>query len=153
MKYALLNEELFIRFLEAYKRFYILETGQEPDNVYWKNFIQWLNMNIRNPECLFLLAVEGKKIRGFILGYPLPALDGVKTISVDPFYVFPEHRNKKIGLTLFQMFIGFCKRKGYQRILGTIKFNENPKIIQWLRKKQTLGIQPKWLVVEKQLEV
>jgi len=146
MKYTALNEELFIRFLEAYKQFYIEQSGNEPDGVYWANFVAFVNINMKNPECLFLLAVEGKRVRGFVLAYPIPVFDGIKTVCVDPFYVFPEYRDKKIGLNLLNILDGWCKQKGYKRMMGSVKL-ENAKI--WLRKTKLLTGKPKVLVLER----
>ncbi|HOM27151.1 MAG TPA: GNAT family N-acetyltransferase [bacterium] len=148
MRYTILTEYLYLRFLEAYRQFYFEVYKKLPSEEYWKNFIMFVSQNMHNDNYLFLLAVEGKKVRGFCIVAPVINFEEIPTAIVEPLYVFPKWRNQGIGKNLIAIIKGWLKKKGYKKVITTEEFNKNT----FKRKQKLLGLKPVRVILEKELE-
>lgn len=140
MKYTILNEDLYLRFLEAYREFYIDKFEKEPGDVFWSNFVKFVSVNLHNPNCLFLLAVDGKKVKGFVIMEEIFDFEGEKTAFIHHFYVSPKARGKNVGLNLLNIAKGWLKQKGFVKAMyyedyGKEIFNRKKRLVEAIPKK------------------
>lgn len=131
IRYKLLDNEAFPRFVRLYKEFVSEKNEGELSDTFFDGFIQMSIMNMKNNSSLYLLALRGKKVIGFIFGNTIPCLDNVKSMHIEALYVKPEYRNAGIGKTLFDVAIAWMKNNGYKRLYAY----EYPNETTWTRKK------------------
>jgi len=147
MKFTILTDDLVIRYLEAYKRFYEETEHKDISSVFLDNYIKFVFNTYKNPDYLYLLAVEGKKIRGFLTAMPLFTLEGEKVGIVNHIYVFPQYRYKNIGKQLIELAISWGKNRGFDKAWIYDKYDKKT----WLRKRKLLKFEPKFIVLERNL--
>lgn len=136
LKYKLLDRDMFPKFVMAYKTFYNDTEKKEPDETFIQNWLVFTMTNMVNPDCLYLLAVTGKKIIGFLVMVTMPSLDGIKSVLADPLYILPEYRGQSdAAFKLNDTGKSWAKQKGYKKIY-TFE-NEDDKT--WSRKTHLMG--------------
>jgi len=132
IKYRLLDEEFFPKFVTAFKAF-VLETEKheiEPRRA--EHFLMMTIANMKNPQYLFLLATIGKRVAGFCLMFPYDDASEKKTVLWNGIYVKPDMRTAGIGQALFDNAYAWSKQTGYQRMIAFEEFGSK----KWLRKKR-----------------
>jgi len=147
MKYTILTDELVIRYLEAFKKFYEETEGKPIPDTYLDNYIRFVFNTYKNPDYLYLLAVEGKRIRGFLTIIPIFTIEGEKNGIVSHIYVFPQYRYNNIGKQLIKIADIWCRDKKINKALIYDKYDK--KI--WFRKRKSLKFGPKFIVLERNL--
>ena len=130
IRYKLLDNEMFPRFIRAYKEFLCEKGETELSDIFFDNFIQLSIANMKNENSLYVLALRGKKVIGFIFGNTIPCIDGIKSLHIEAIYVVPEYRNTGIGKTLFDIAIAWMKKNNYKRLYAY----EYPDETTWTRK-------------------
>jgi GNAT superfamily N-acetyltransferase len=148
MKYTILTDELVIRYLEAFKKFYEETEGKPIPDTYLDNYIRFVFNTYKNPDYLYLLAVEGKKIRGFLTATPLFTLEGEKVGIVNHIYVVLQYRYNNIGKQLIEIALSWAKEKGFNNLLVYDKYDK--KI--WFRKQKSLKLKPQFIVLVRNLQ-
>ena len=84
-------------------------------------------LNNEADRTLSFIALEGGEPLGLILGN-IQAFGGIKTMRCGAFAVDPAHRNRKIGLKLFEAHIALAKAQNCKQLyLEVLKVNENAK--------------------------
>ena len=90
-------------------------------------------------EVLLIMLREHGKIAGYFIGFVSPGLHykTCLTLTMDIFYVLPEHRNGTAGLKLFRAVEDEARRRGVQRIFVGSKLHKDAS-----RLFQRLGYEP-----------
>lgn len=146
IKYSALTEEMIPRFCTAYRDFYVADAKSEMSDIHKINFLNFIMHNYANPDFLFLIACNGKKIAGFAVVAPMPSLDGVKTAVIEPLWVVPEYRNKGIGEQMVKLLEGWTNQKEIKACLTY----EKPEGGVWSRKKH-LGFKPYLTIMKREV--
>lgn len=90
-------------------------------------------------ELMFLAVRDAGQLIGYFIGFVAPGLHyrTCRTLTMDIFYVHPEHRGSAIGYSLFKSVEEEARNRGVQRMFVGSKLHKDAS---WLFKK--LGYEP-----------
>jgi len=99
-------------------------------------------------EIMYVTLREAGRLLGYFVGFVAPGLHyrTCLTLTMDIFYVCPEERGRRGGVTLFQEVLREAKRRGVQRVFVGSKLHKDAS-----RLFEALGFEPvetyysKWL--------
>ncbi len=90
-------------------------------------------------ELMFLAAREGGELIGYFIGFIAPGLHykTCLTLTMDIFYILPEHRGSNAGFALFKQVEDVARARGVQRMFVGSKMHKDAS---WLFER--LGYEP-----------
>ena len=85
-------------------------------------------------EVLFVVAREAGNIVGYFIGFVAPGLhyQTCLTLTMDIFWIHPDHRGKGLGIKLFKFVEQEAKNRGVQRMFAGSKMHKD---VAWLFEK------------------
>ncbi len=138
IEYRKLDIDMLSAFSNAYRDFYADTEGKEMPGIVFKNWFLYTVATMDNPEIMNLMACDGDKVIGLLIGVPLACLDEKKTLMVDPLWVTPEYRGKGIVSELLRLGEEWTREHNIERLFSME--NIDGKSL-WSRKKH-LGFKP-----------
>lgn len=77
----------------------------------------------RNGKLMFMVARDKGELIGYFIGFVMPCLHYMTclSLSMDIFYIHPDHRGNNTGLLLFKAVEAEAKRRGVQRMIVSTK--------------------------------